>query len=263
MHAYIRIFALLLTISVWSQDTESPLSLTLKEAITYGLENNYSSINARREVAKAIQQKWETTATGLPQINGQVDYTNRFKQLVTLIPGEVAGGQPGSLVPVVFGVQHTANVGVSLNQLIFDGSYLVGLKAAKAFMEFNENNEEKIRLEVRRGIINAYGAALLSDENISILENNVKNVEKNLLETEKIYENGLAEEEDVEQLKITLAQLKNQLENGYRLQNIAYQMFNLAIGIEIDAPVKLIDQLEHLATESINPQFNTTSFDPQ
>ena len=71
-------------------------------------------------------------------------------------------------------------------------------------MDYSENAFEKTRLEVRKGVILAYGSVLLSNENVAILEKNRQTLEKNLFETQEIFENGLAEEEDVEQLEITL-----------------------------------------------------------
>src|SRR5690606_1918940 len=151
-----------------------------------------------------------------------------------------------------FGTKQTLNAVATLNQLIFDGSYLVGLKAAKAFLRYSENFNEKTRLEIRKGVINAYGSVLLSEELIAIFEKNKANLEKNLFETKKIFENGLTEEESVEQLKITLLEIDTQLNNARRSQAIAKQMFNLALGIDVEAPVTLTDDLDALASANIS-----------
>ncbi|HLV92215.1 MAG TPA: TolC family protein [Aequorivita sp.] len=227
-------------------------SFTLEEAVEFALDSNYTSINARREIAKAIKQKWETTAQGLPQIDGSIGYNNNLKQPVTLIPGEFAGGEPGSYMPLTFGTKQNANAVATLNQLIFDGSYLVGLKAAKTFLEYSENTNEKTRLEVRKGVINAYGSVLLAQELVDIFEKNKTNLEKNLNEARKIFENGMEEEESVEQLEITLLDIENQLNNSKRSLTIAKQMFNLALGLAVESPTILTDDLNTLAEENID-----------
>ena len=99
----------------------------------------------------------------------------------------------------------------TLNQLIFDGSYIVALKAAKTFLEFSKNANDKTRLEVRQNVISAYANALLVESNVDIIKNNRETALKNLEETQKIFENGLAEQEDVEQLQITFQQIDNQV----------------------------------------------------
>lgn len=246
------------------QAQQSPIdtiySFTLDEAVEFALENSYQSINARRDVAKALKRKWETTADGLPQIEGVIDYQNQLKQPVTVLPGEVVGGTPGTFVPVVFGVKQQASATATLRQLIFDGSYLVGLEAAKSFLQFSNDSQEKVQLEVRKAVINAYGSVLVAQESVLILKKNVETLEKNYQETKKIFENGLAEEEDVEQLQITLLQIKNQLTNTERLEKIAMQMFNLTIGVDVNASTELSDKLEDLSMKNMDKSVITTPF---
>ncbi|MDC8005934.1 TolC family protein [Aureisphaera galaxeae] len=252
----IKKFCLILVVLTGFQlQAQSDYRFTLEEAISFALDSNYTAINARRDIAKAIKQKWETTATGLPQIDAEVGYQNQLKQPVTLIPSEFSGGEPGTFTPVVFGTQQQANATATLTQLIFDGSYLVGLQAARAFLDFSENANEKTRLEVRKGVINAYGSVLLSEELLSIFQKNKETVEKNLFETRKIYENGLAEEEDVEQLEITLLDLEINIQNTERTLAIAKQMFNVALGIDITIPTVLTQNLDQLAEENIQLSF--------
>lgn len=252
MNKYILVFSFIFFSSLGFSQEKKEYSFSLEEAIIFALDSNYTSINARRDIAKAIKQKWETTAMGLPQIDGNISYNNNLKQPVTLIPAEFGGGVPGTFVPVTFGTKQNANAVATLNQLIFDGSYLVGLKAAKSFLRYSENFNEKTRLEVRKGIINAYGSVLLSQELIDIFEKNKVNLEKNIDETRQIFENGLTEEESVEQLEITLLDIDTQLNNARRSQAIAIQMFNLALGIDVDSQVTLTDDLNKLADEHIS-----------
>lgn len=252
MNKYILVFSFIFFSSLGFSQEKKEYSFSLEEAIIFALDSNYTSINARRDIAKAIKQKWETTAMGLPQIDGNISYNNNLKQPVTLIPAEFGGGAPGTFVPVTFGTKQNANAVATLNQLIFDGSYLVGLKAAKSFLRYSENFNEKTRLEVRKGIINAYGSVLLSQELIDIFEKNKVNLEKNIDETRQIFENGLTEEESVEQLEITLLDIDTQLNNARRSQAIAIQMFNLALGIDVDSQVTLTDDLNKLADENIS-----------
>ncbi|GGG35661.1 transporter [Dokdonia pacifica] len=242
-----RILIILLLLTGFTIQAQDKKSFSLEEAIEFALDNNKTAINARRDIAKAIKQKWETTASGLPQIDGVIDYQNQLKQPTAFIPAEFFGGEPGTFAPVVFGTQQNASATATLTQLIFDGSYLVGLQAAKAFLDFSENSNEKTQLEIRKGVINAYGSVLITRENIIILNSNIATVKKNLDETRIIFENGLAEEEDVEQLQITYSQLLNQKVNAERLEGIAIQMLNLAIGVDIATDTQLTDTLTSLA----------------
>jgi len=91
-----KITLLIVTLLSWPVlAQEQNFSYSLEEAITYALEHNYNSINASRDLIDAQKQKWETIATGLPQISGAVNYQNQLKQQVVQLPGEIAGGDPG------------------------------------------------------------------------------------------------------------------------------------------------------------------------
>lgn len=233
-------------------NAQESTSLSLKQAIDYALKNSYDALNANRDIDAAKKKKWETTTIGLPQINAKIDYTQWLKEQLILIPAEFIGGAPGEFTEVSFVTKHNMNATATLNQLIFDGSYLVGLQSAKTYLKISENAKEKTELGIREAVINAYGNVLLSEESILILEKNIKTLEKNLEETNQIFLNGFIEEENVEQLKITLSSVKSQLSKTKNLKIIAYKMLNITLGLDINASVILTDSLANLAKENIN-----------
>ncbi|MEO1011233.1 MAG: TolC family protein [Bacteroidota bacterium] len=244
---------LFFTANVFAQErVEQTYSFTLEEAIAFALENNYSVINADRDLTDAQKQKWEVIASGLPQIDGSVNYQNQLIQQVIQLPGEIAGEEPGSFVEVVFGQPQQVIATGTLRQQIFDGSYIVGVQATKAFLEYSANNKEKTDLDVRKAVTEAYGNVLLARESVAIFEKNRAALDKNLFETQKLFENGLGEEESVEQLQITLSSVENQLKNATRLEKITLQMLNLIMGIDIDAPTRLEDNLDDLTQKQIS-----------
>ncbi len=240
---------------------ENPQSLNLQEAIDYALIHNRTAKKAGLDIEAAKQQKWETTATGLPQISASIDYNHWLKQQVSLIPSEFFGGNPGDFTEVAFGTSKTMNATVKVEQKLFDGSYLVGLQSAKVFLEISENAKEKTDLEIRKAVINAYGNVLLATESVNILNRNLSVLEKNLNETTKIYENGLEEEESVEQLKITLSGVKSSLNNTTRLKTLALQMLNITLGIDLKANTILTDNLESLTSKHMSLELIETDED--
>ena len=249
--------AVLLSLNIHAQEN---ISLSLKEAIDYALENSYAAINASRDLDAAKKKKWETTTIGFPQIRANIEYQNWIKQQIALIPAEFFGGNKGEFAEVTFGTKHNMNATATLEQLIFDGSYLVGLQSAKTYLKISENAKEKTALGIREAVINAYGNVLLSEEGISILEKNTETLEKNLKEITEIYLNGFTEEESVEQLKITLASVKSQLSKTRKLKDIAYKMLNITLGIDINSTVLLTDTLNKLAQENVNLTFLSGDF---
>lgn len=241
-----------------SQNKE--MSLSMQEAIDYAIKNSYTTKVAENDVKAAIKKRWETIATGLPQINGEVNYINNLKQPVSLLPGEIVNKEKGTFVPVTFGTKQTMNATVTLNQLLFDGTYLIGLQSAKTYLKISKQAKEKTILATKEAIINAYGNVLITEKTIEILERNKKVLEKNFNDAKKINENGLNEEEDVEQLEITLGNVESSLRNAIRLKGIAYQMLNLSLGNSINTKLVLTDNLDSLMLTNIDLELLTKTF---
>jgi outer membrane protein len=236
-------------------------SFSLDEAINYALTNNYTVRNAKLDIEAAEKKKWETTTIGLPQIDGVVDYQYFLKQVVTLIPSEFIGGPPGEFEEVIFGTKQNLYATVTLKQLVFDGSYLIGLQSAKTFLKISNLAKEKTDQSIREAVINAYGNVLIAQETISILQKNKSSLEKNLKDTEGFLRNGFAEEQDVEQQQITLSNINNDLNRAIRFELIANQMFNFTLGIPIDSEVELKDTLEMLTLNSTDLKIISLPFD--
>ncbi len=245
----IIIFTFLLSIVGFSQENRQGFSL--QEAINFALQNNRTAKNASLDIETAKQQKWETTSTGLPQISADISYQNFLKQQVSLIPAEFFGGNPGEFAEIAFGTKQSVNATATLSQKLFDGSYLVGLQSAKVFLEISKNAKTKTDLEIRKAVINAYGNVLLAEESVAILEKNRAILEKNLNDITKMYENGLDEEESVEQLQITLSGVESSLKNTVRLKTLAYQMLNITLGLDVYNRTVLTDSLESLTVQNI------------
>lgn len=229
-----------------AQDKKESFSFTLKEAIDHAIQNNYSSINANRDIEAAKQKKWETTTIGLPQINGNVGYQNNFKLQTNVVD---FGGVPTALT---FGTKHNMSSSLTLSQLIFDGSYLVGLQSAKTYLKISENAKIKTNQEIKEIVINSYGNVLLADESILILQKNKAILEKTFSDTKEIYKNGLIEEENVEQLQITLASINSSLENVKRQKTIANDMLKLVLGIDLQNDLSLTDKLDVLTQNNVD-----------
>lgn len=238
-------------------------SFTLQQAIDYAIKNNYQAINAGRDIAIAKQKKWETTAMGLPQINGNIGYLNNFEIQKSLIPAEIFGGTPGTFQEVAFGVKHSVNSSLTLSQLLFDGSYIVALQASKTYLAFYQNYKKKTDTDVKEMIINSYGSVLLANENAVILQKNKTILEKTVFDTNETFKNGLIEEENVEQLKITLSSVNSNLNYMNRLREISLKMLKINLGIKIDDELVVTDKLDDLAKSNMDFALSTPDFEPK
>ena len=167
-----------------------PATFSLQEAIDWGMEYNRTLKRASLEYQKAHKQKWKTISIGFPQINANLQYQNNIKQPVSLIPAQFFGGQEGEFAEVVFGTKQTAMGMVELNQLLFDGTYVVGVQGIRHYIQTAANVLEKTQLEVKKAVVASYINVLVAQESLSILNKNAAALEKNLNETQALMNNG-------------------------------------------------------------------------
>ena len=247
-------------LSANAQDSKKSFNFSLEQAISHALTNNYSAINAGRDIEASKEKKWETTAAGLPQINAGLDYSNNFVLQKSVVPAEFFGGQPGEFATVAFGTKHSMIARSTLSQLIFDGSYIVALQASKTYLKYYENAKVKTDTEIREAVINSYGNVLLAEESILILEKNKATLEKTLSDTKATFKNGLIEEESVEQLQITLTSINSTLNYTKRLADLAYKMLKITLGIDINDDLKLSDKLDNLTVSNLDLAFAKNEF---
>lgn len=226
-------------------------AFTLEEALKFAYENNTQMINADRDVQAAYAQKWATIASGLPQINAAGAYQDQIKLPVSLLPAEIFGGEAGTYIPVTFGQKMNMSASATLNQKIFDGSYIVGVQAIKTYIDISGNALKKTRQEVKKAVVSAYGNVLLLNESATIVAKNISNLKENVEEAKQLFKQGFVEEEQLEQLQITLSNLESQERNVKRLQSISKQLFNMLLGLPLNNQTELLDDLESLAAKNL------------
>jgi len=226
-------------------------AFTLEEALKFAYENNTQMINADRDVQAAYAQKWATIASGLPQINAAGAYQDQIKLPVSLLPAEIFGGEAGTYIPVTFGQKMNMSASATLNQKIFDGSYIVGVQAIKTYIDISGNALKKTRQEVKKAVVSAYGNVLLLNESATIVAKNISNLKENVEEAKQLFNQGFVEEEQLEQLQITLSNLESQERNVKRLQSISKQLFNMLLGLPLNNQTELLDDLESLAAKNL------------
>lgn len=238
-------------LSLYGFSQNIPKEFSLKEAINYAIENNKAAQDAAQDIRLAELQKWQTTSIGLPQISANIAYNNWIQQQVSLVPAEFFGGVPGEFAEIAFGTPQTVNGTLTVNQKLFDGSYIVGLQAAKVYLEISKLAQEKTTNELRKAVCAAYGNILLTQANLKIIASNIKTVQNNIYDLQKVYENGMTEAENIEQLQLTMSGLVSAKNFNLNLKSLGYQLFNLTLGLDLNQAVTLTDSLEDLVTNSI------------
>lgn len=238
-------------------------SFTIDEAWQYAVENNVNVKKAKIDQTIAEQKVKETIGIGLPQVDAQGKYTNYLNVPVQLLPAEIVGGPAGTYVPVQFGQKHSGNAGLTLSQILFSGSYLVGLESSKAYKETVALATEKTEISVKQGILMAYTGVLVTDENLKTLEENRKVAEKALRDTEATYKVGLVELQNVEQQQYGYKSLVANQQNLVRTRDQLAMTLKYLMGYPLNEQIALtsnladvVDRNENLISTAVNPDLS-------
>lgn len=168
----IKTLILLILPLIVNAQQDSIMSLTVSQAMEHAIKFNTNAQNARLDVTIAEKKVWETTSIGLPQVSASGSYYNNLSLATQLIPAEFFGGEPGTFAEVQFGTKHNFNGTLSVSQLIFNGSYLVGLQAAKVYKSLSEKSLVKTEAEIKANTANTYYTILMAEQNYKILQEN-------------------------------------------------------------------------------------------
>lgn len=234
---------------------------SLKEAQDYAVMNSFNAKLVQIDIESANKSVQEAVSVGLPQVTADVSYQDYLKIPTSLIPAEIFGGPAGTFQPVQFGTKYNLTAGASVNQLLFDGSYIIGVQGAQKYKEKVKQLSQKTEQEVRADVEQAYLTVLIAMENQRFLNENLGNIDSTLYETEQLYKSGFLEESAVDQLKLLAATMKNNISKAERMIETSQKMLKFQMGVSQDDKIEVTDKLETLY-EGVNAEALTTgSFD--
>ena len=257
-------------------DVFSQNEYSLKQAQEYALKNNYQAKLADKGIEASHQTVKSYTAIGLPQVYASGDFQNFINIPTSVVPADAFGfptwfnqwiqdvatttgavpnvptGTGEEFQKLQFGSKYTANGGLAINQLLFDGSYFIGLKAARTYVDVASASKEKTESEIRNLVAQAYYMVVIADENIKLLNENKTNVEQTLKETAALHESGFVEIMAVEQLQLMAATITNSLNTTINQKKVAEYLLKFQMGIPANQSIALTDNLESLVGSSEN-----------
>lgn len=258
-------------VPLWADAQSTNGGFTLDQCITYALENTIDVKNSRIDAQMAEAKVKETTGIGFPQIDGSVSLTNNPKlprfyqkydpnQNAFFDLSQIPGIEAGDVVafPNVFQLPASGNAGLTLNQLLFNSSYLVGLKAAGTYKDLAYKTETQTQIQVVENVTKAYYGVLVNNERITLFDNNIARVDSLLRTTTALNKNGFAEEIDVDRIRVTLNNLKSERLKFLNLQNLSLNLLKFQMNYPMEQPLQVAGDLQELkVNENLFNEYNT------
>ncbi|HAB35299.1 MAG TPA: hypothetical protein DCE58_01720 [Cryomorphaceae bacterium] len=246
----LRILLLALTTGSLSAMGQQRLELTLDQAISYALEHNaqIQVQSLEKEVAEKVLI--QNIALGLPSVNMGGNYTDNIE-----LPAQFFDiNQDGVIDKLQFGTRYNSVANLSVNQLVFDGSYIVALLATNVLRDMAEDSHEKTTINVREQVAQAYHLRVILGENAAALQATMNNTASTLKSMQAMQAEGFMAEEDVDQLSIVYHNLEANLANLESQIHIAEQLLKLQCGIAPETALSLTTSLESLLVQAESGQ---------
>lgn len=235
----IIIFLLFLASFTKAQEIKT---LTLKDAITFALENKADAKKAKLQVENSNYQIEEVRSRALPQISANGNLTHNPILQTNVIDG-AAFGAPGTTIQAAFGQKWTSTAGVTLNQALYDQSVFIGLKAAKSTREFYQINEQLTEEQVIERVANAYYQVYVTRQNLNVIDNNLKNTGKVKDIIKGQFDNGLAKKIDLDRILVRISNINTQRQQVLNAINLQENALKFYIGMPIETKI-VIPQTE-------------------
>jgi len=239
------LFATLCVYITYSQS--DTMSLTVDDCVDYALKNNEQLEITEYDKQIADSEVREVTAQGLPQasIDGGLNYNYEVQKSLIDV-SNFSDAPPGTEEEVAFGQTYDGNIAFSVNQLIFDGSYFVGLQAARTFKELSTKEHIKNQIDIVEAVSKAYYNALIAEERLELLQANKSRIDTLLDETQKMYEAGFAEKLDADRLQVNANNLKVEISKARQLKELSQKLLKFQMGMDLNQPINLSENLEEV-----------------
>ncbi len=227
---------------------DTTLQLTIDECIDIALQQNeqIKITSLEKEISNAEVRK--TISEGLPQasVNANVNYN--FQQQKSIFdagssPFPIAGSQPGDLVTFSLQQPYDANFGLRVSQLIFDGSYFVGLQAARTYRELSIKDHKANEIDVVANVSTAYYTVLVNQERLELLNANYQRLDTLLRQTRALNENGFAEKIDVDRIRVNLNNVSVERQRLEKLTDLSFKLLKFQMGIDLNVSLALTTTL--------------------
>jgi outer membrane protein TolC len=247
---------LIISLLLYSNFAFSQQNYSLREAVDYTIKNHISIKNAQLDILNAEARVREIKGIGLPQVNGSIGYTNNLIIQKVFIPAKTFDPKAadGDVIAAEFGVANSGQAGIGLSQLLFDGSYLLGLKAADVYKELSKKALIQTKQQSAENVIKAYYSILVNEERMKLLTLNIGRLDSLLRDTRAMNVQGFVEKIDVQRLEVQLNNLKTETKNVERLQELSYHLLKFQMGKKVSETITLTDKLSDINVSEFTPE---------
>jgi len=223
-------------------------SFSLEDAKSYALEYNLTIVEANNAIELARLKITEVRGMGLPQVDINGNFNHFINLPVTVLEASFFNpfAAPGETIAFEAGTKFTSTGTFQVSQLVFNGTYIVGLQTASLFAKFQKNVSDQSKEDVIFNVIQAYELTAISKANLAFMDSLVATTAKMIEQQQNYLELGMMQQEDMDQLNYSLLNAKSvQTTAQIQFEN-TQSMLKLAMGYPIKEPISISNSIEEL-----------------
>jgi outer membrane protein TolC len=243
---------LFIQVTVFAGDYDEEIQdikyFTLQQCLDYAIENNENVKIAELETGISKARVGEFLSQGLPQVDASVNFNKNFVIRRTFVPANIFDptAPEGELLELAFGTPYDGLIGLNVSQMVFKGSFFVGLSATRTYVDLSRRQQRRTTIDVVEGVTKAYYTVLVNEIGINLLEANYKRLDSLLSDTKVMFENGFAEKIDVNRTQVEYNNVETQLVNARKMLEIGKQLLKFQMGMPVVDNLEIIQKLEDM-----------------
>ncbi|HSZ24184.1 MAG TPA: TolC family protein [Cytophagaceae bacterium] len=253
-HIYTTFILLLFQLPSIAQTSETPAArFSLKEAIDYAVVNNVNVKNSDIDRRVAIARKGEIGAAGLPQINGNANFTHNINIQATVLeyqngsklapPNPALGQYAGNPAPFILGLHNQFIPSITGSQVIFDKAFFSNIQAAKVYKELSEKNITRSKIATAHEVTKAYYGVLVNETQLAYINVNLARLDSSYLESKARLQNGLLRPIEVDRIEVSYNNLKEEKARITRIVELSKAILKFQMNLPPDTSIILTDTL--------------------
>jgi outer membrane protein TolC len=241
-----KLLLLTFIVTLIATNARAQSAFSIDEAVDYAIKNHSSVKNSLVGMQDAELQIKEIKYAGMPQINGQFSYTYNAIVPTSVLPANTFNPEApaGEIAKVRFGVPWGGQAGIGINQLIFDATWLVGLRAADTYRKMAAQDLEKSKVDIAENVKKAYYSVLVAEQRALIFDLNIERLDTAIMQTEQYFKQGFVEKIDIDRLNVQRNNLITEKQKINNLIQLTYQLLKFQMSYPIEQKLSLRDKLD-------------------
>ncbi|MCS6794749.1 MAG: TolC family protein, partial [Raineya sp.] len=239
-----RLFLIIGCLGIWAKASfaQEKRTMTLEQCLQYAYQNTALMQKSVLDEQIAQARVRETIGIGLPQVNGSAQLLYNFELRPAFLPAfflsQGSGTPPdpdAEFVPVrgIFAPRYQGDAGITISQLIFNGSYFVGLQASKTYKELTKRTTEANRVSVAENVTKAYYSLLVAKERAKLIDANISRLDSLIRDVKALNKQGFAENIEVTRLEVTANNLRSEKMKVERLIELSKELLKFQMGMPV------------------------------